>query len=231
MEEVPMEAHHHHLAPAPEMHQHVVEGQPAGMEAIMNAHMHGQVSIPHGSGLSPAFGAPAPGGYPPSQFPPSAFPPQPQFAHSDPHYPPPQFPPPAPQFPQGGVPLEEHHHHLAQVPVEEHHHHHHAQGQGGATYAKAFWLQLDNEATAHHVLQRALAGENFSDLARQFSTDEDCRETGGDCGEPLTRDADLDPAFLELCFSAPINVPSGPVMYTDEDNTPHWALALVVQRW
>jgi peptidyl-prolyl cis-trans isomerase C len=70
-------------------------------------------------------------------------------------------------------------------------------------------IVVSSEDDAKQVAQQAQSGVDFVALAKQSTLDEGSRDTGGDLGF-VTRDQ-LQPAFAQAAFSAPVNTAFGPV--------------------
>jgi peptidyl-prolyl cis-trans isomerase C len=62
---------------------------------------------------------------------------------------------------------------------------------------------------ANAILKLARSGQDFSDLARRYSLDNQTRETGGRLG-PLA-ETELEARYAEVAFAADVDVPFGPV--------------------
>jgi foldase protein PrsA len=70
-------------------------------------------------------------------------------------------------------------------------------------------ILVANLATANKVEAALKSGQNFADVAKQYSTDPGSKAKGGELG--LFRRGQMVPAFDKVAFSAPVNAISPPV--------------------
>jgi foldase protein PrsA len=70
-------------------------------------------------------------------------------------------------------------------------------------------ILVPNLAEAQKAEQALKSGQNFADVAKQYSTDPGSKDKGGDLG--TFRRGQMVPAFDKVAFSAPINAISAPV--------------------
>ncbi|MCF2908361.1 MULTISPECIES: peptidylprolyl isomerase [Pseudoalteromonas] len=76
------------------------------------------------------------------------------------------------------------------------------------TLASARHILVDNEAQCLELKQRIAAGEDFADIAKQYSSCPSGQD-GGDLGE--FGPGMMVPEFDKVVFSAPLNEVQGPV--------------------
>src|SRR5699024_6649239 len=74
---------------------------------------------------------------------------------------------------------------------------------------KAQHILVDDEETANEVKEKIDNGEDFAELAKEYSTDEGSAENGGDLGY-FSR-GDMVPAFEEKAFDMEVDEVSDPV--------------------
>lgn len=75
---------------------------------------------------------------------------------------------------------------------------------------KASHILLDEEDEARDIIKKLEEGEDFAELAKQYSTEPIAKETGGDLGY-FSKDANLVPEFKEAAFALEVGQISEPV--------------------
>lgn len=74
---------------------------------------------------------------------------------------------------------------------------------------KASHILVNEETTANEIKDKLATGEDFSELAKEFSTDTGTKDNGGDLG--FFAKGDMVPEFEEIAFSLDVNEISAPV--------------------
>ncbi|WP_298203304.1 peptidylprolyl isomerase [Desulfosporosinus sp.] len=77
---------------------------------------------------------------------------------------------------------------------------------------KASHILVETEELAQEVKTKLSAGEDFAELAKQYSTDENSKELGGDLG--FFARGDMEKEFEEVAFSLSVGQVSDPVKTT-----------------
>ncbi|HBV86098.1 MAG TPA: foldase [Desulfosporosinus sp.] len=80
---------------------------------------------------------------------------------------------------------------------------------GVAEEVKASHILVETEELANEVKAKIVAGEDFAELAKQYSTDESTKELGGDLG--FFAKGDMVQEFEEVAFSLEVGIVSAPV--------------------
>jgi len=80
---------------------------------------------------------------------------------------------------------------------------------GVAEEVKASHILVATEELANDVKAKIVAGEDFAELAKQYSTDESTKELGGDLG--FFAKGDMVKEFEEVAFSLEVGLVSAPV--------------------
>lgn len=74
---------------------------------------------------------------------------------------------------------------------------------------KASHILVETEELAKEVKAKITAGEDFAELAKQYSTDQNTKELGGDLG--FFKKGEMEKAFEEVAFSSNVGLVSNPV--------------------
>lgn len=76
--------------------------------------------------------------------------------------------------------------------------------------AHVYHILVEKKEDALKIAAQLKAGKDFESLAREFSKDEDSKSQGGDLNW-ITRAVRVDPEFIKVAFSLPLNQVSEPV--------------------
>ena len=76
--------------------------------------------------------------------------------------------------------------------------------------AHVYHILVEKKEDASKIAAQLKAGKDFESLAREFSKDEDSKGQGGDLNW-ITRAVRVDPEFIKVAFSLPLNQASEPI--------------------